>query len=77
MHPTAPAEAEGAGLFRDRLEPRIGSDQLCQAGLQIGLGLKDVRHRKDCIYQTRKTHDSISRCVTFIPRNEVRASVFS
>ena len=40
----APAQAEGAGLVGDRLEPRIGQDQLRQAGLQIGVGVKEVGH---------------------------------
>ena len=40
----AAAQAEGAGLFGDRLEPRIGQDQLRQAGLQIGVGMKEMGH---------------------------------
>src|SRR5450830_124876 len=40
----APAQAEFAGLVRNRLEPRIGADQLRQAGLQIGVGMKEMGH---------------------------------
>ena len=40
----AAAQAEGARLFGDRLEPRIGQDQLRQPGLQIGVGMKEVGH---------------------------------
>ena len=40
----AAAQAEGAGLFGDRLEPRIGQDQLGEAGLEIGFGMEEVGH---------------------------------
>ena len=40
----APAQAEGAGLLRDRLEPRIGEDELRQAGFEVGVGVEEVGH---------------------------------
>ena len=40
----AAAQAEGAGLVGDGLEPRIGEDQLREACLQIGVGVEEVGH---------------------------------
>ena len=40
----APAQREGAGLFGDRRESRVGDDQLRKAGLEIGFGVEEVGH---------------------------------
>ena len=40
----APAQAEGAGLLGDRLEPRVGGDEQGEAGFEIGLRVEEMGH---------------------------------
>lgn len=40
----APAQAEGTGFIRNRLESRVGEDKLCQGGFEIGLVVEKMSH---------------------------------
>jgi hypothetical protein len=40
----APAQVEGAGFFGDRFEPRVGDNELREAGLEIGFSMEEMSH---------------------------------
>jgi hypothetical protein len=54
----AAAQAESARLRGDRREPRIGKDELRQAGLQIGFGVEEVGHVFQCMYYAARRRGS-------------------
>jgi hypothetical protein len=39
-----PAQVERTGFFGDRYEPWVSDNKLCETGLEIGLGMEEMRH---------------------------------